>query len=79
MEEEHDDVDWGDPKPSPPAAPVELASTTLADGSDPASSTTWGLLEPALAETGGVEATVEAEATSSSIALRYVQLDHPPQ
>jgi hypothetical protein len=65
VEEEHDDADWGDPEPTPPAAPVEPASTTSADGPDPTSSTTWGLLEPAPAENGGVEAAVEGEATSS--------------
>jgi hypothetical protein len=34
MEEEHDDTDWGDPEPSPPAAPVKPASTTSVDGLD---------------------------------------------
>ena len=65
MEEEHDDVDWVAPEPTPPAAPVELASTTTTDGPNPTSSTTWGLLELAPAETRGVEATVEGEVTSS--------------
>jgi hypothetical protein len=46
VEEEHDDADWGDPEPTPPAAPVEPASTTLADGLDPTSSTTWCPIEP---------------------------------
>jgi hypothetical protein len=40
VEEEHDDADWGDPEPTPLAAPVEPASTTSADGPDPTSSTT---------------------------------------
>jgi hypothetical protein len=31
VEEEHDNVDWGDPELTPPAAPVESASTTLDD------------------------------------------------
>jgi hypothetical protein len=68
VEEEHDDADWGDPELTPPTAPVKPASTTLADGLDPTPSTTWGPLEPAPAETGGVEANVEGEATSSRMA-----------
>jgi hypothetical protein len=63
VEEEHDDAYWVALEPTPPAAPVE--PTTTADGPDPTPSTTWGSLEPALAETGGVEAAVEGEATSS--------------
>jgi hypothetical protein len=59
VEEEHDDADWGDPELTPLAAPVNPASTTTADGPNPTSSTTWGSLEPAPAETGGVEAAVE--------------------
>ena len=34
VEEEHDDVDWGDPESTPPAAPFDLASTTSAKGPD---------------------------------------------
>jgi hypothetical protein len=79
MEEEHDDADWGDPESTPPAAPVDLASTTSDDGPDPTSSTTWGPLEPAPAETGGVEATVEGESTSSREAPQHIQRRHPPQ
>jgi hypothetical protein len=56
VEEEHDDVDWVPLEPTPPAAPIEPASTTTADGPNPTPSTTWGPLEPAPAETGGVEA-----------------------
>jgi hypothetical protein len=52
VEEQHDDVDWVAPEPTPPAAPVELASTTTTDGPDPTSSTTWGSLEPGPVETG---------------------------
>jgi hypothetical protein len=63
--EEHDDDDRGDPKLTPLAAPVEPASTTLADGPDPTSSTTWGLVEPGLAEPRGGQTAVEGEATSS--------------
>jgi hypothetical protein len=33
--EEHDDADWVALEPTPPAAPVEPASTTTADGPDP--------------------------------------------
>jgi hypothetical protein len=35
MEEEHDDADWVALEPTPPAAPVERASTTTVDGPDP--------------------------------------------
>jgi hypothetical protein len=56
--EEHDNADWVALE-TPPATPVEPASTTTADGPDPTPSTTWGPLEPAPAETGGVEAAVE--------------------
>jgi hypothetical protein len=45
VDEEHNDTDWGDPKPTPSAAPVEPASTTLADGLDIIYSTTWGPVE----------------------------------
>jgi hypothetical protein len=78
VEEEHDNIDWGDLEPTPPTAPVESASTTLADGPDPTSSTIWGLVELAPAETGGLDATDEGEATSSRMNPRYVQRDHPP-
>jgi hypothetical protein len=40
MEEEHDDANWVALEPTPPAAPVEPASTTTADGPDPTPSTT---------------------------------------
>jgi hypothetical protein len=79
VEEEHDDADWVALEPTPPAAPVEPASTTMADGPDPTPSTTWGPLEPAPAETGGVEAAVEGEATSSREAPQHIQHRHPPQ
>jgi hypothetical protein len=72
MEEEHDDADWGDPESTPPAAPVDLASTTSDDGPDPTSSTTWGPLEPAPAETGGVKAAVEGETPSSREAPHHI-------
>jgi hypothetical protein len=79
VEEEHDDTDWGDPEPTPPVAPVEPTTTTLADELDPTSSTTWGPLEPDPTEAGGVEATAEGEATSSRTAPWHVQHDHHPQ
>ena len=34
VEEEHDDTNWGDPKPTPMATLVELASTKSNDGPD---------------------------------------------
>jgi hypothetical protein len=79
VEEEHDDTDWVALEPTPPAAHVEPSSTTTADGPDPTPSTTWGPLEPAPAETGGVEAVVEGEATSSREAPQHIQHRHPPQ
>ena len=77
--EEHAAADWGDPEPTPLAAPVEPASTTSADGPDPNSSTTWGPLDSAPAETGGAEDVVEGEATSSREAPQHIQRHHPPQ
>jgi hypothetical protein len=73
VEEEHNDADWVALEPTPPATPVELASTTTADGPDRTPSTTWGLLEPAPTETGGVEAVFEGEATSSREAPQHIQ------
>jgi hypothetical protein len=79
MEEEHDDADWVALEPTPLAAPIEPASTTTADGPDPTPSTTWGPLELAPAWTGGVEAAIEGEATSSMEAPQHIQRHHPPQ
>jgi hypothetical protein len=79
VEEEHYDTDWGAPKSTPSAALVQPASTTTTDGPDPTSSTTWGPLELAPAEIGGVEATIEGEATSSREAPQHIQRRHPPQ
>jgi hypothetical protein len=56
VEEGHDAADWGDLELSPLTAPVEPASSTLADGPDPTSSNTWGPLEVVSNETVGVEA-----------------------
>jgi hypothetical protein len=66
MEEEHD-VDWGDPEPTPLVSPIEPASTTSADILDPASSITWGLVEPEPIEPGGGQATVEGETNTFNI------------
>jgi hypothetical protein len=79
MEEEHDDADWIALEPTPPAAPVEPASTTTADGPDPTPSTTLGPLEPGPIEAGGVEAVVEGVATSSREAPHHIHHRHPPQ
>ena len=79
VEEEHDDAYWVDPEPTPSNTPVEPGSSTLADGPDPTSSTTCGLLEPAPAKTSGVEAAIEGEATSSCTTPWHVPRDHPPQ
>jgi hypothetical protein len=51
----------------------------MADEPDPTPSTTWGSHEPAPSGTGGVEATVEGEATSSREAPQHIQRHHPPQ
>ena len=68
MEEEREDLDWGDPKPTPSATPLEPATSTSAHGLDPSSSTTWGLFEqlpqPVLAAPKEALAAVEGEATS---------------
>ena len=42
--EEQEDANCGDPKPTPPAA-LEPATSTLAHGPNPSSSTTWGPFE----------------------------------
>jgi hypothetical protein len=78
VEEEHDNADWGDPKSTPPTL-VEPASITSADKTDPTSSSTWGLLELASTEIGGVEATIEGEATSSREAPQHIQHRHSPE
>jgi hypothetical protein len=65
VEEEQDNTDWGDPEPSPPAAPVEPASTTSVDGPNITSSMTWGPVEPEPTEPRRGEATIEGEDTSS--------------
>jgi hypothetical protein len=46
VEENEEDTDWGDVEPTSSTAPVKSATTTLAHGPDPSSSTTWGLHEP---------------------------------
>ena len=43
--EEQEDADWGDPELTPPAAPLEPSTTTLAHGPDPSTSTSWGPFE----------------------------------
>ena len=80
--EDDDDIDWDDPKPSQPAAPIEPASTTSAHGPYPSSSMTWGPHElppqPTPAEPEEAPATVEGEATSSMGAPQHIQRRHPP-
>jgi hypothetical protein len=82
VEEEQEDVDWGDPELTPPAAPLEPVTSTSAHGPDPSSSTTWSPFEqpPQLAPAAPEEApaTVEGEATSSREAPRHIQRRHPP-
>ena len=83
MEEEQEHADWGDPKLTPPTAPLKPATSTSAHGPDPSSSTTWGPFEqlPQPAQTTPEEAptAVEGEATSSREAPRHIQRRHPPQ
>ena len=68
VEEEQEDADWGDPKPTPPTAPLEPTTSTLAHGPNPSSSTTWGPCKqpprPTLAAPEEAPAAVEGEATS---------------
>jgi hypothetical protein len=53
IEENEEDVNWGDAKPTSSIAPVESATTTSALNLDPSSSTTWGSARAAsLAYTG---------------------------
>jgi hypothetical protein len=77
--EEHDNIDWDDPEPTPSADPVEPTSTTSVDGPDITSSTTWGLVEPKPAEPGGSHAIVDGEATSLKEAPQHIQCRYPPQ
>ena len=83
VEEDEEGVDWGDLEPTPPTAPLELASTTSAHGPYPSSSMTWGPHElppqPTPAEPEEAPAAVEGEATSSREAPRHIQRRHPPQ
>ena len=76
VEEEQEDADWGDPEPTPPAAPLEPATTTSAHGPDPSTSTTWGpskqLPQPTPAATEEAPTAVEGEATSSREAPRHI-------
>jgi hypothetical protein len=68
VEEEQEDSDWGDPKSTPLAAPIELAMTTSVHNPDPSTSTTWGAFEElphhASATLEEALAAVEGEATS---------------
>ena len=83
VEEEQEDADWGDPKPTPPAAPLEPVTSTLAHGFDPSSSTTWGPCEqppqPTPTTPEEAPAAVEGEATSSMGTPWHIQRRHPPQ
>jgi hypothetical protein len=40
VEEEQEDADWGDPELTPPAAPLEPATSTSTHGPDPSTFTT---------------------------------------
>jgi hypothetical protein len=79
VEEDHDNTDCCDSESSPLAPLVEHASTTLDDGPNISTSTTWGPLEPEGAAPRGVQAAIEGEATYSREASRHVQHDHPAQ
>jgi hypothetical protein len=76
VEEEQEDVDWGDTELTPPAAPLEPAMSTSAHSPDPSSSTTWGPCEqppqPTSAAPKEAPAAVEGEVTSSREAPRHI-------
>jgi hypothetical protein len=59
VEEEHDDADWGDSEPFPPAALVEPPSTTTPDGPDITSSLTLRRIKPQPVVPGDGQANVE--------------------
>jgi hypothetical protein len=69
VEENEEDVDWGDAETTSSNAPIEFVMTISAHGPDPSSSTTWGPHEPPPQSTPATPeeapATVEGEATSS--------------
>jgi hypothetical protein len=68
VEEEQEDAEWDDPEPTPPAAPLEPATSTSAHGLDPSSSTIGPFKEPpqpALAAPEEAPAVVDGEVTSS--------------
>ena len=73
----------GDPELTPPAAPLEPMTTTLAHGPDPSTSTSWGAFEqlpqPMPAAPKETLPAVKGEATSSREAPRNIQCRHPPQ
>jgi hypothetical protein len=59
--EEQYNIDWGNPKLSPPATLVEPASTTSTNKPIITSSTTWGQLELELTEPRGNQTAIERE------------------
>jgi hypothetical protein len=68
---------------TPPTAPLEPTTTTLAHGPNPSSSTTWDLYEPppqsSLGAPEEAPVAVEGEATSSREAPQHIQHRHLPQ
>jgi hypothetical protein len=72
VEEEHTNDDWGDTELTLLAVSVKRASNTLVNGPDPASSTTWCLVEPEPAEPRDCQATIESDATSSREAPQHI-------
>jgi hypothetical protein len=83
VEENEEDADWGDAKPTSSATLVKSATTTLVHGPDPSSSTTWGPNEPPPqprpAAPEEALAIVEGEATSLREAPWHIQRRHLPQ
>jgi hypothetical protein len=83
VEEEQEHADWGDPEPTPPATPLEPATSTSTHGPDPSTFTTWGPFEqphqPTSAAPEEAQAAVEGKVTSSREAPRHIQHRHPPQ
>lgn len=72
MEEDQEDVDWGDSKLPPPTAPVELAFATSANG--PSTITSMTLVSFNLHVVH-----VEGEVTSVREDPRQIQAGHLPQ
>jgi hypothetical protein len=63
VDEDQDDVNWGDPESSPTVVLVESATATSNNGPNVTPFTTWGLLEPMLAKHGEEQVAIEGDTT----------------